>query len=78
MRAASFRTRCGNFATIDEYRVLLAKAARLHEATGVDQLQFLMATETVPHKEVMKSIEMLGKHVIPAFKKQEADEAPRS
>ena len=43
------------------------KAARLHEATGVDQLQFLMATETVPHKKVMESIEMFGKHVIPHF-----------
>ena len=41
------------------------KAARLHEATGVDQLQFLMATESVPHKKVMESIEMFGKHVIP-------------
>ena len=45
------------------------EAIKLHEATGVDQLQFLMATETVGHAEVMKSIEMFGKHVIPAFKK---------
>ena len=49
------------------------KAVKLHEATGVDQLQFLMATETVDHAAVMKSIEMFGKHVIPAFKK--ADKA---
>ena len=42
---------------------------KLHEATGVDQLQFLMATETIDHQHVMKSIEMFGKHVIPAFKK---------
>ena len=48
-------------------------AAKLHEATGVDQLQFLMATETVDHAAVMKSIEMFGKHVIPEFKK--ADKA---
>jgi hypothetical protein len=27
-----------------------------------------MATETVGHEDVMKSIEMFGKHVIPAFK----------
>ena len=47
------------------------KAARLHEETGVDQLQFLMATETVPHKKVMESIEMFGKHVIPAFRQSE-------
>jgi alkanesulfonate monooxygenase SsuD/methylene tetrahydromethanopterin reductase-like flavin-dependent oxidoreductase (luciferase family) len=44
------------------------EAVKLHEATGVDQLQFLMATETVGHEDVMKSIEMFGKHVIPAFK----------
>ncbi len=47
-------------------------AIKIHEATGVDQLQFLMATETVEHEKVMKSIEMFGKHVIPAFKKAEA------
>ena len=45
------------------------KAVKVHEATGVDQIQFLMATETVPHEQVMKSIEMFGKHVIPEFKK---------
>ena len=48
------------------------KAARLHEAAGVDQLQFIMATETIGHKDVMKSIEMFGKHVIPAFKKDKS------
>ncbi|MCE2462431.1 MAG: LLM class flavin-dependent oxidoreductase [Dehalococcoidia bacterium] len=45
------------------------KAVKLHEETGVDQLQFLMATETISHEKVMKSIEMFGKHVIPEFKK---------
>jgi len=44
------------------------KGAKLHEATGVDELQFLMATETVDHAAVMKSIEMFGKHVIPEFR----------
>jgi alkanesulfonate monooxygenase SsuD/methylene tetrahydromethanopterin reductase-like flavin-dependent oxidoreductase (luciferase family) len=43
-------------------------AIRIHEATGVDQMQFLMATETVDHSQVMKSIELFGKHVIPAFR----------
>ena len=43
-------------------------AIRLHEATGVDQVQFLMATETIDHARVMKSIELFGKHVIPAFR----------
>ena len=45
------------------------KGAKLHEATGVDELQFLMATETVGHAAVMKSIEMFGKYVIPEFRK---------
>ncbi len=45
------------------------EGVKLHEASGVDQLQFLMATETVDHQNVLKSIEMFGKHVIPAFKK---------
>ena len=48
------------------------RAIKLHEETGVDQLQFLMATETIPHEKVMKSIEMFGKYVIPEFKKAEA------
>jgi len=42
----------------------------IHEEAGVDELQFLMATETVPHDKVMTSIEMFGKHVIPELKKK--------
>jgi hypothetical protein len=38
----------------------------------VDELQFLMATETVPHDTVMSSIEMFGKHVIPELKRKDA------
>jgi alkanesulfonate monooxygenase SsuD/methylene tetrahydromethanopterin reductase-like flavin-dependent oxidoreductase (luciferase family) len=52
------------------------KASRLHQATGVDELQFLMATETVDHKTVMKSIEMFGKHVIPEFRDGNDPKAP--
>ena len=44
-------------------------AIAIHEEAGVDELQFLMATETVPHDKVMSSIEMFGKHVIPELKK---------
>ena len=47
------------------------KSAKLHQESGVDQLQFLMATETIGHENVMKSIELFGKHVIPQFKKDE-------
>lgn len=45
-------------------------AIRIHESFGVDQLQFLMATETIPHAKVMSSIELFGKYVIPELKKQ--------
>jgi alkanesulfonate monooxygenase SsuD/methylene tetrahydromethanopterin reductase-like flavin-dependent oxidoreductase (luciferase family) len=41
----------------------------IHEEAGVDELQFLMATETVPHEKVMSSIEMFGKHVIPKLRR---------
>ena len=44
------------------------RGIRMHEETGVDQLQFLMATETIGHEQVMKSIELFGKYVIPEFK----------
>ena len=46
------------------------KGAKLHEATGVDDLRFLMATETVGHEAVINSIEMFVKYVIPGFRKK--------
>ncbi len=48
------------------------KAIKLYEATGVDTLDIIIASETIPHAKVMKSIEMFGKHVIPEFKKAAA------
>ena len=70
-------------ATMAERGVIVAgdpeaciKAARLHQATGVDELQFLMATETVDHATVMKSIEMCGRHVIPEFRDGDGPTAP--
>lgn len=48
------------------------KSIAIHQAIGVDELQFLMATETIPHDKVMSSIEMFGKYVIPEAKKQAA------
>ena len=44
----------------------------IHQATGADELQFLMATETIPHEKVMSSIELFGTRVIPELKKQAA------
>jgi hypothetical protein len=50
----------------------------IHEAAGVDELQFRMATETVPHEKVMSSIEQFGKHVIPALRSRSGSDANRS
>jgi hypothetical protein len=44
----------------------------IHEAAGVDELQFLMATETVSHEKAMSSIALFGKHVIPELKRRPA------
>ena len=45
------------------------RSIAIHEEAGVDELQFLMATETVPHEQVMSSIDMFGQHVIPKLKR---------
>jgi alkanesulfonate monooxygenase SsuD/methylene tetrahydromethanopterin reductase-like flavin-dependent oxidoreductase (luciferase family) len=47
------------------------RSIAIHEQAGVDELQFLMATETVPHDKVMTSIELFGKHVIPELRKKQ-------
>ena len=44
----------------------------VHEEAGVDELQFLMATETVPHEQVMSSIEHFGRYVIPELQRETA------
>jgi hypothetical protein len=41
----------------------------LYEDIGVDQVILIMQTETVPHERVLQSIELFGKHVLPAFGK---------
>ncbi len=48
------------------------RSIAIHEVAGVDELQFLMATETVPHDKVMSSLELFGTHVIPELKKRGA------
>src|SRR5213593_114839 len=42
------------------------KGVRLYEAAGVDQVILITQTETIPHERALQSIEMFGKHVIPA------------
>jgi hypothetical protein len=37
-----------------------------YPTTGVDQVILIMQTETIPHERALQSIEMFGKHVIPA------------
>ena len=42
------------------------RGVRLYEEAGVDQVILIMQTETIPHEQALRSIEMFGKHVIPA------------
>jgi alkanesulfonate monooxygenase SsuD/methylene tetrahydromethanopterin reductase-like flavin-dependent oxidoreductase (luciferase family) len=42
------------------------KGVQLYEEAGVDQVILITQTETIPHERAMQSIEMFGKHVIPA------------
>jgi alkanesulfonate monooxygenase SsuD/methylene tetrahydromethanopterin reductase-like flavin-dependent oxidoreductase (luciferase family) len=44
------------------------EAARKYEAAGVDLLIMMMQTESVPHEKIMKSIELVGREVMPRFK----------
>jgi alkanesulfonate monooxygenase SsuD/methylene tetrahydromethanopterin reductase-like flavin-dependent oxidoreductase (luciferase family) len=44
------------------------QGVQLYEEAGVDQVILIMQTETIPHERVLQSIEMFGKHVIPAFR----------
>lgn len=41
-----------------------------YEAAGVDLLIMMMQTESVPHEKVMKSIELVGREVMPRFGKR--------
>ena len=43
------------------------RALKKHEATGTDQMMVMMQTETVPHADVIGSIELWGKYIIPEF-----------
>lgn len=44
------------------------QGVKLYEQAGVDQVIMIMQTETIPHEKVLQSIEMMAKHVIPAFR----------
>ena len=42
--------------------------AKRYEAAGCDLLLCLMNPYKIPHEQVMQSIELIGRHVIPEFK----------
>jgi alkanesulfonate monooxygenase SsuD/methylene tetrahydromethanopterin reductase-like flavin-dependent oxidoreductase (luciferase family) len=42
------------------------KGVRLYEQARADEVILIMQTETIPHEQPLSSIEMFGKHVIPA------------
>ena len=42
-------------------------AAKRYEAAGCDLLLCLVNPYNIPHEAVMQSIELMGKHVLPAF-----------
>jgi alkanesulfonate monooxygenase SsuD/methylene tetrahydromethanopterin reductase-like flavin-dependent oxidoreductase (luciferase family) len=44
------------------------KCVKQHQAAGVDQTLLIMQTDQIPHKKVLRSIELFGKEVIPAFR----------
>ena len=43
-----------------------------YDDIGVDMVSMVMQTETIPHERAMESIELFGKNVIPAFRKETA------
>lgn len=47
------------------------EGVKRHQEIGADQLLLIMQCDEVPHDRVMRSIELFGKEVIPAFRKKE-------
>ena len=45
------------------------KNIKMYEDIGVDEVIMIMQSETIPHEQVMESVELFGKEVIPAFSK---------
>ena len=51
------------------------EAIRKYESVGVDQVMMITQTETIPHEKAMRSIEMFGKYVFPAFREKKKTKA---
>jgi alkanesulfonate monooxygenase SsuD/methylene tetrahydromethanopterin reductase-like flavin-dependent oxidoreductase (luciferase family) len=45
----------------------IVERAKQYEAAGVDQLLCLLDPHDMPHENVMQTIELMGKHVLPEF-----------
>jgi alkanesulfonate monooxygenase SsuD/methylene tetrahydromethanopterin reductase-like flavin-dependent oxidoreductase (luciferase family) len=54
------------------------RGIQLYEDAGVDQVLLIMQTETIPHEKVLSSLELFGKHVIPAFRQRSQNSGVRS
>ena len=48
-------------------RSAASRSAKRYEAAGCDLLLCLVNPYKIPHEKVMRSIELLGEHVIPQF-----------
>jgi hypothetical protein len=70
MTTRSSRTRCSSERVRHATPVGKVRSIAIHAEAGVDERQFLMATETVPHDRVMSSIEMFGEYVILELKRR--------
>jgi alkanesulfonate monooxygenase SsuD/methylene tetrahydromethanopterin reductase-like flavin-dependent oxidoreductase (luciferase family) len=50
------------------------KTVQQYIDAGVNQVLMIMQTETIPHERVMRSLELFGKQVIPAFRGRDGAE----
>ena len=60
-------TLCERGVIIDGDAESCIEGARRHEESGADQVIMVMQTDEVPHDKDMRSIELFGEGVIPAF-----------
>lgn len=45
----------------------VVERAKQYEEAGVDQLLCLLNPYDIPHEKVIETIELVGRHVLPAF-----------
>ncbi len=61
--------------TLSEQGIIVAgdpesciEGVKRHQESGADQIILMMQSDQMPHEKTMRSIELFGKHVIPAFR----------